>query len=1087
MQIFKLKTVSLALIVSLLLIVGCTSDVEPTPEPEIEATAVPVEPTIEPTATDEAVVEEPEPTAEPVEEETVEEEAAAEEVAPPEPTPTLRPIAPATSISDPAAQLEEYMAEGVFISHFDSDDIDIWQGYSQDTETSVHSGDPPEGYINSANWHAKQTEKWVLPTDGFVLDTDELLMGDGAGRWSDTTVSTRIVTTDMPNDWSDYMFLSFWAYSEEANDAGLQIAIYSELDSTSTDDYYKKEIIVDWEGWKLFEIPLHEFAATREPVGWHKIDYVKIASSGWGHEPMESTNLVFDEMKLSNVRIGPKLAVDIPTDLEHPFLMLNKAEIEEIKDKVEKYEWAQLAYATLQAHADNWVNKRIEVPETGGGFYHADDAVAYAITEAHYDLVDAAQDLGLMYQLTDDPAYMEKAKEILLAYADSYLTYEIHDKAGRTGEQASAGGRATAQGINEARWVIPLAWTYDLIYNDMTEAERTAVAENVLKPSADLLMLNNEGRHNHQTWYNSGVGLIGLVLGEREYVWYALLKDDSSLGYQLDKSITDDGMWYEGSMHYQLYVLRALQPLMEATHHAGFNVYEHPHYKGLFDFMVNYADPNLEMPTINDGRVVDLAESDRIPYFELAYTRLGDPTYAPLLAESPRNSLNALLYGRPELGEGEVPEWETQYFDASDLAVLRSGEGEDSLQAVFNYMGYQGGHSHADQLGLVIYGLGVPLFPDAGSIKYREPEQEGWFKQTLAHNTMVVDGASQERASAAEVTQFVNADGGQIMTVAHSDLYPGVTLTRTVLMNDDYLIDIFNADSADTHQYDLVYHNIGGFSTDDLDFQPADVKPGESGGYEYLRDVETAVSDDDWLGNWHLTSSWGVNINVLGEPDTTYYSATGPIAARKGDEMDEYPISTLFARRELTGTQFVSIIQPYKDDAELLEITAVTITNESGDPIPQETTRAFQLEREDATDLFILGDKIGTKNTEDIDLNATWAWLSQANGELQWLMMSGALAAGDGWTISQEDLDINKTPEGMGLYVEVAEPGRLIVSNIHQYVTNITLEGFMDSAATIVEYNYDGEEIREMPLKKNEGGVIQFLAHPGVMYEVISE
>ena len=33
---------------------------------------------------------------------------------------------------------------------------------------------------------------------------------------------------------------------------------------------------------------------------------------------------------------------------------------------------------------------------------------------------------------------------------------------------------------------------------------------------------------------------------------------------------------------------------------------------------------------------------------------------------------------------------------ASDLAVLRSGAEDGSLQAVLNYMGYQGGHSHAD-------------------------------------------------------------------------------------------------------------------------------------------------------------------------------------------------------------------------------------------------------------------------------------------------------------------------------------------------------------------------------------------------------
>ena len=1086
MQIRNLKMIWFVLLVGAFLLGGCQPE-----EPEnevVEETAVPAEPT--------ATVEEIAPTEEVSEEDTPEEvmakptaetETAVAELPEPTPAPTLSPIQPAASISDPANQLDEYMNEGLFISHFDSNDIGNWQGYSQDTETTVYSGNPPEGYISSSNWHAKQTDKWVLPTEGFVLEQDELIFGDGAARWSDTTESTRVVTIAMPDDWSDYMFLTFWVYSEEANDAGIEIAIYSELDSTSSDDYYKKEIIIDWEGWRLFEIPLHEFAATREPVGWHKIDYIKIASSGWGHTPKESTNLIFDEMKLSNVRIGPKLAIEMDTDMTHPYLMLNKTEIEEIKYKIANYEWAETAFYTLQAGADNWLNNPIEVPETGGGFYHADDALAYAITEAHYDLADGVRDLALMYQLTDDPVYMEKAREILLAYADAYLTYEIQDKEGRTGDQASAGGRATAQGINEARWIIPLAWAYDLIYNDLSEAERTAVADQLLRPAADLLMLNNEGRHNHQTWYNSGVGIIGFVLGDKEYVWYALLKDDSSLGYQLEKSVTDDGMWYEGSMHYQFYVLRALQPLMEATHHAGFDVYNHPKYKGLFDFMVTYADPTLEMPTINDGRVVDLADSDRVTYYELAYTRLGDPRYVPILEQSYRNDLNALLYGRPELGEAAEPAWQTQYYDDSDLAILRSGEDDDRLQVTLNYMGYQGGHSHPDQLGLVIYGMGLPLAPDAGSIKYREPEQEGWFKQTLAHNALVVDGASQERAAPGQMSRFVAANGGQIASISNSNLYPGVFLTRTVLLNDDYLIDIYRADSAESHTYDWVYHNNGSFSTNDLDFQPVDGRLGESGGYEYLREVETAVSDEKWQGDWHLAPSRDVRITMLGEPGTTYFSAEGPIAARVGDKMEEYKIPALIARREMTGTQFVSIIQPYMDEADLLEITAVSLTDENGESISADDVHAYQIEREEATDLFILGEKLGTKNTEDIDLNATWAWLSQADRELQWLMMSGDLAVGDGWTISQEDLGLEKTPEGMGLYVEVVDPDRLIVHNIYEYVTYITLEGFLDSATQIIEYNRDGEMVREMPAKVNENGVIKFLAHPGVYYEIIGE
>ncbi len=141
--------------------------------------------------------------------------------------------------------------------------------------------DPPDGYLNSANWHAKQTTKWVKPTEGFVLTSDEMIFGESAGYWSDTIESTRIVTTEFPHDWTEYMFLTFWVYSGEANDAGIEVVAYSESELTTDDDYYKKEIIVDWVGWRLFEIPLHEFRATREPAGWQKIDYIKIASSGW--------------------------------------------------------------------------------------------------------------------------------------------------------------------------------------------------------------------------------------------------------------------------------------------------------------------------------------------------------------------------------------------------------------------------------------------------------------------------------------------------------------------------------------------------------------------------------------------------------------------------------------------------------------------------------------------------------------------------------------------------------------------------------------------------------------------------------------
>jgi hypothetical protein len=600
-------------------------------------------------------------------------------------------------------------------------------------------------------------------------------------------------------------------------------------------------------------------------------------------------------------------------------------------------------------------------------------------------------------------------------------------------------------------------------------------------------MLNNEGRHNHQTWYNSGVGVIGFVLGDKEYVWYALLKDDSCLGYQLDKSITADGMWYEGSMHYQFYVLRAMQPLMEATHHAGFNVYENPQYKALFDFMVTYADPTLRLPTINDGRVVDLTDEDRATYYELAYARYGDPRYVPILVDSDRTGLNALFYGVPELGEAPDPAWQTQNYMASDLAVLRSGAEDGSIQAVLNYMGYQGGHSHADQLGLVLYGLGISLAPDAGSIKYRLPEQEGWFKQTLAHNILVVDQGSQERANPGRLNYLVRANQAQIASVSQEEIYPGVNLERRLLLNDDYLIDMFSAQSAESHIYDWVYHGVGDFSPGDVEFESPEEKPGKTNGYQYLKRIKSATFGQDCQAEWKSGPKRYVGIYMLGEPGTTYYSAQGLIAADIGDKISEEPVPALIARREMTGTQFVSIIQPYWEGENPIEISDIGIADADGQVIPPETVKTLQIERLTATDYLILGDELGSKQLAGLQLDCTWGWLSLVDGELHWLLMEGTAASGDGWTVTQVDLGVDELTGGMGLYLEVDGPGHLFVQNTYEFETYITLEGFMDSALQIIELDGDGNPRREMPTRKNEDGVIKFIAQPGYLYEIVGQ
>lgn len=985
------------------------------------------------------------------------------------------------------SDLATYIEEGLFLSHFEAEDFHIWQAYSQATETILAEGEsPPEGYLNVAEWHAKYTDRWVQPVPGFAPSQEHVVAGETAGHWKDTTLATRIVTAQIPHDWSGYQFLSFWLYSTTANGAAIEIAIYSESDETAKDDYYKREILIDWSGWRLLEIPLYEFRATRNPVGWHKIDYIKLASSGWGHTPDPTTELFVDEMKLSNLRLGPRMAVDLPEDLEHPFLLVNEAEIAQIQERIENYSWAKGAYLALEANAEDWAATTIQVPETGGGFYHDVDQSAYEITKRHYALSNAAWDLALMYQLTDDEGYLEKAREILLAYADAYLAYEIHDKAGRTGEKASAGGRATAQAINEAAWIIPLTWAYDLIFHDLTPAQRTAIETRLLRPAAELIMRNNEGRHNHQAWYNAGVGVVGFALGDKEYIWYALLKDDSGFHYQMEQGVTEEGMWYEGSMHYQFYVLKALFPLVEAAYHAGFDLYQTPGYRRLFDFPVRYATPDLRLPTINDGRLVYLPAPDRAAYYEVAYRRLRDPLYTPVLRASTRMNLHALLYGVPELESPPPQPWQSLDLRDSKLAVLRTGTGARRIQAILNYMGYQGGHSHADHLSLVLWGMGKNLAPDPGSVRYRLPVHEEYFKQSVAHNLLVVDGQSQERAPAGQLEAFLSTPSLQIAQASSQRIYPGVALTRTLLLMDGILLDLFQAGSAEPHIYDWVYHSQGRFHTQDATFRPRSEPLGDRDGYQHLTDIQQARLSGEWQAEFVLPGGKGVRLDFLGGPATHYFLAKGPTATQTGDELASRRMPLLLARRQGTEAQFITLIQPYQDQPAVKRVAPKEILDPDGGRLPPQDAQAWQLAMGAGSVLLMVAREPALKQVGAYRLDGSLAWIQQTeDGELAWIYTAGSRLETPDWSVQQKRLGTRRGLAGLGFYLAFGDDGRIHLQSSSASSTVFTLQGLVPQVAAIVKRDSQGRRINDVQPLVNEDGLVKFLLDPYVLYEIV--
>ena len=844
-----------------------------------------------------------------------------------------------TGFQDPS---EDQFGEYLPISGFEESE-NIWIGYDQLTERSVPPDQaPPESYVSNfvfTNGAIQQRHKWVKPSQGhsYAIPEEGPKQGDQALLWADTTKTSRLVAYNVPRDWSSYKYLSFWVHSATANGAGIAIAVYSD-DSEKTpkdDDYYQAKFILDFSGWKLIEIPLEKFQITRNPRGLGKIDYIKLASSGFSLVSRKDTRLYLDDMRLTR----KTRAVD-PLDLmrlsfpdrQHPYLYGDADFFADLKRKIADYPWAQAAFAAVKRSADALFGK--VVPEAGGGFYHdvtgtTGDA---AVSDEHYAIARGVRACGLMFQLTGEARYAQKAKEVLLTYASYYLNYPLRDKYGNSLRSSAAGSaRALPQPMNESRWAVYLAWGMDLVWSELSQEERDTLEIDLFRQVANLVKLNNEKGHNHQSWHNAGVGVIGLLFRDESYVKYAIYGTDCGFIYQMKASVTPDGMWYEGSGHYHFYTMEPLIMLSEAARNAGIlDPYDlgQPYgkaYESMFLFPAEYRTPSFELPLINDGKRVVLTDDERARFLELGYARFAsDPAaaaIAPILSRSPRLSLEALLFGADELPPVEAEALESANL-GGNIAVLRSPGGR--LMMTLNGRAYTGGHSHMDKLSTTTFADGRAVSPDAGSVKYGMVEYKDYFVQTAAHNTVAVDGSSQKFVSSADLLAFSAGPLVQAAAMRDSSCNPGSVIERGLFMTDRYALDLFAASSDESRSYRWIYRGLGELRPPaGPELSPAAFAPppmGQVDAFRYFESVRAAPAGAAPSLAWDLGGGGGFALHFLGGVGARLFTADMPQAKPVDDEIDPVRMRGVVLEREGLGkTLFAALHVPLqgKMDYEL--------------------------------------------------------------------------------------------------------------------------------------------------------------------------
>ncbi|MBI1389050.1 MAG: hypothetical protein GC154_11440 [bacterium] len=456
------------------------------------------------------------------------------------------------------------------------------------------------------------------------------------------------------------------------------------------------------------------------------------------------------------------------------------------------------------------------IDSTSGERYFGDRYERGWLGYFHSELSNRLRVLGYAYALEPKPEYARAARDMLVAYAERYSAWPLDDYLGRQSIQAA---RLTTETLGEAIWMHRAAPAYALTRGDpaYSDDDRLLIEENLFRPAAEIIQRNPMGAYNWQSWHDAAVGLIGYVLNDDALVEWAL-RGPNGLNYLKANGIRDDGLWFEGSVGYHFFALLPLHLLMEAAEAHGEHEYDE-RIRLAHSSILDLAYPNGRFPDLNDSTSQTLISRDVL--YESANAHYDDPAFdraLTLIYETlgyPRSDLETLFFG--EDYQSAPFELHPVLKPKMGLAILDAGSTLHALDLLMDYGPHGMAHGHLDKLHVSFFSFGDAWLPDIGSVVSSQPTWQGWFRQTLGHNTVVVGETKQgEDTEEEREIGFFSGEPGLLQAMQASfgsPVYPaGASVRRTVLLaGGEYAVILDDVTGAPA-PIDFVFHSIGAFA-----------------------------------------------------------------------------------------------------------------------------------------------------------------------------------------------------------------------------------------------------------------------------------
>ncbi len=540
--------------------------------------------------------------------------------------------------------------------------------------------------------------------------------------------------------------------------------------------------------------------------------------------------------------------------------------------------------------------------------------------------------MGTLYQVHGDKKYAEAGREILMQFADLYLKYP-------TTNTILGPAHVFFGTLSESFWGVDMAYGYDLLYNyeGFTATDHRQLKEKFFYPLAEITQKFPESASNRQLWYNNVSAAVGFLYHDAQLIEFAM-KGQYGFEWQLGSGTPESGFWAEGP-GYHYVALRGMIHLAEMARHNGMDLYHRQiagrTMKKMFDVPFELIKPNYEFPRIKDsggGNILEYAT-----FYEIGYALYRDPKYLALLHLTQVKRGTQVVAEESGLGgkrspitlfnlvpELPFPKDTTSIYpensfnlEGNGFAILRHREDSERRYLYLDYGLMGGEHGHPDRLQMGYYALGENWILDPLNESYFNPNLQLWYRQSIAHNTVVLNQTTQTWTNG--YGRFFGAlPGLQLASGASETAYGGARLTRTLLQVGDYFIDLFDVACPEKRIMDWPLHSFGNLTLSGIHLQkqPIDLfgHPPGIPGYDQLTEVYAGKTGGAWSGNFVLANHKGLLVKAIGEPGTEVFQAiTPPIGGFYKQMVKEAkPVPMLMSRRVTDTTRFAHLIQAYE-------------------------------------------------------------------------------------------------------------------------------------------------------------------------------